>query len=72
LLIRSFETDKMIDLLKLTRILKIFIERNCDLNLQDDMKLSLLHLAVAKPNSTALAILINQHGINLEVIISDL
>ena len=66
-MIRSFETEKMSDLLKLTKIMKCFIERNVNLNLKDDLKLSLLHLAVAKPNCTALAILINQRAIDLEV-----
>ena len=36
-------------------------------NIQNDFKTSLLHLAIAKPNYTAVSILVNQENIDLDV-----
>ncbi len=71
LLISSFNTHKFSELLRLTETIQIFVDRNADLNLLNDTKKSLLHLAVAKPNYTAVSILINQPTINLNVYLYD-
>ena len=67
LLIDSFQTDSYGDLIKFTETFQIFIERNANLNIQNDFKTSLLHLAIAKPNYTAVSILVNQEYIDLDV-----
>ena len=67
LLIDSFQTDSYGDLIKFTETFQIFIERNANLNIQNNFKKSLLHLAIAKPNYTAVSILVNQENIDLDV-----
>lgn len=59
--------DESIDL-KLREALLAFFERKANLNLKNDQQNTLLHLAVSKQNRTAVAMLVIQSRINLEVI----
>jgi len=66
-LISTFETKHLNNLISFTETIHSFIERKADLNLLNDSKSSLLHLATSKPNYTAVSILANHSYINLNV-----
>jgi len=66
-LINTFETKHLNNLISFTETMHAFLDRKADINLQNESKSSLLHLAVAKPNYTAVSILANQPNINLMV-----
>jgi ankyrin repeat protein len=46
---------------------QVFIERNSNINIQNNFKQTVLHLAVNNSNLMVVLMLINQPGINLDV-----
>ncbi len=66
-LIDFFRTDIFTDLIKFTETFHVFIDKNVNINPQNNENQTLLHLAVAKPNYTAVSILIKNQNINFNV-----
>ena len=66
-LIDNFRTDVFNDLIRFTETFHVFIDKNANLNQQNDERQTLLHMAIAKPNFTAVSILTNNSNINLDV-----
>ncbi len=46
---------------------QVFIDRNANINIQNNFKQTVLHLAVNNSNLMVVLMLINQPGINLDV-----
>ena len=65
--IDNFQTDMFNDLIQFTETFQVFIDKNANINQQNEAKQTPLHIAIAKPNYTAVNILTNNPSINLNV-----
>jgi len=55
------------ELLSFNETFHVFIERNADLNIQNNFKQTLLHLVIANSNPTAVSMLLEQPDIDIDV-----